>query len=242
MSRLPSELSLKKHKMKQNKSSRIDRNDWCEVSNDNIDTISNIESDIGSHYITQKKTLHSLSIFLFLALIAAGAICGMRIFNKSINNKCDSNIETKIENYLIKIQNSNNIKKKNILTRQNIERLFQNTPEMISVLQASVENQQVPIRFVQKDPFKLHIKHDGNNAILQELSNKEIASKEKLLGELKRLELQSIMDGRVPVAIINGKFYRKGDQIGKFTILTIKNSQQIVELLTEGKIYNLRME
>ncbi|QQE12005.1 hypothetical protein JD969_00580 [Planctomycetota bacterium] len=183
-------------------------------------------------------------IFIIVIIIAAGALYGMHLMNNNLS-MADSTqaIEAKIETYLTKLNNPKLMDKNDPLRRENMDLLFNDTPEIVGVLQANVSGQQIPIEYVKKDPFAMAVsKRPVQNINLRFEQQKRLKRIDQLSGEMKRLNLQSVMGGRVPVAIVDGEFYRKGDQIGNFTIVKINNKKQTVELLAEGQTFVLMMD
>ena len=74
---------------------------------------------------------------------------------------------------------------------------------------------------------------------LAELRRREERTRQ-LRGEVDRLQLQTVMIGRTPMALIGDEIVRVGDRIGSFTVTAIRPGA--VELSAEGNMYTLMME
>ena len=62
----------------------------------------------------------------------------------------------------------------------------------------------------------------------------------QIKAELEGLKLQSLLSGRKSLAVINGKVYNDGDNVGSFTITAINPTG--VRLTADGNTYTLVME
>ncbi len=112
---------------------------------------------------------------------------------------------------------------------------------------------QVPIDQVQKNPFRwdpemvADIKVDtvAKPAKNTSPSPEQIAAenRRKIEAKFNTLALNSVMDGRVPVATIAGKLVKVGDTIdGTFIVGAIRPKDRTVELLADGRTYTLTMK
>ena len=190
----------------------------------------------------QGQTVVALAI---VAVIACGAIYGMHTLNKKFQAQSHNNIasETKIETYLTKLSNQQSLAKNDPMRSENISNLLRDTPEIIGMLQSDVSEQQIPIEFVQKDPFRMGgFKRAQKSQGVDPSQQKAIRTLRALQGELQTLNLNSVMGGRIPVAVINNEFYRKGDKIGSFRIKEIHHHSQSVLLEASGQHFDLVME
>jgi len=98
-------------------------------------------------------------------------------------------------------------------------------------------NQQVPLEYVKKDPFEVAIRrptpevdHGANDRLAaRRAAEAKERQRKKITEQAERLELQTIMKGRVPVAIIDGEVLRVGQNIGDFTVTQIKDLNVTLE-------------
>lgn len=76
----------------------------------------------------------------------------------------------------------------------------------------------------------------------EDIANRNrLAERAKTRGDAAKLKLQSCMGGRVPLARIDGKFYRIGDLVGeKFIVRAIENRSATVE--ADGESFLLEMD
>ena len=68
-------------------------------------------------------------------------------------------------------------------------------------------------------------------------------NRRKIDTKFNSLTLNSVMAGRVPVAMISGKMVKVGEEIdGMFIVGAIRPKERTVELLADGRTYTLTME
>ncbi|WP_432800305.1 hypothetical protein [Poriferisphaera sp. WC338] len=194
-----------------------------------------------------KMKAHGQSALLvgIITVIAVGALYGMHMLNKNFqaqNNVSNAN-EAKIETFLTKLSNQQALAENDPLRKENINEFLNDTPEIISMLKSDVSSQQIPIEYVQKNPFNLVGGQQKNTDVsASQADQKRMRALKALQSELKTLTLNSVMGGRVPVAVINNEFYRKGDMIGSFKITEIHHHSQSLMLAAGGEQFNLVME
>jgi hypothetical protein len=83
---------------------------------------------------------------------------------------------------------------------------------------------------------------DATTKVPEDLTGKQNAMRlAKVREAASRLKLQSCMGGKVPLARIDGKFYRIGDLVNEmFIVRSIENRSAVVE--AEGETFNLEMQ
>jgi len=118
------------------------------------------------------------------------------------------------------------------------------TDAILAMFSRDLSDKQVPIEYIKKNPFRLSLPEPETTE--QEAddqpdgpSERELKLK-KLNKQLKKLELQSIMGGGQPVAVINGNLYQRGDTVGSFTLAEV--SRLKVTLKAAGETFSLTME
>ncbi len=116
------------------------------------------------------------------------------------------------------------------------------TDKVITMFIKDPTSKQVALDDVQKNPFTITMveKKHGDTGNLISVDRTRQEEKRRILDELGQMTLQSIMNGRTPVAVISGKIVRIGDQIGRFHVDHIEGVG--VTLSTKGQTYSLSME
>lgn len=115
----------------------------------------------------------------------------------------------------------------------NINSLFADIDKIVDQFEVDPSQKQVPIDYVQKNPFELH------NLTNQDTDKKgdtpansaeraRAARLKSLQDELSKMNLQSIITGKDNIAMITGKVVRAGNRVGNFKVTTIH--PQVVEL------------
>ena len=102
--------------------------------------------------------------------------------------------------------------------------------KVLTDLQATDEVKQVPLEEIQMNPFewralkpKESVKAGRAEVDPEELSRKQLeAQRQKIIDAASRLELNSVIGGRVPLARISGDMVKVGDVVGEiFTVTSI---------------------
>lgn len=187
----------------------------------------------------------SVLLIVLVAAVAGGTLYAMRLTQDDLGGaSTTTQVETKIEMYLVKLTNPSAMAEDDPLQKAQIEALFKDTDEAIRMLAADPAKKQVPVEYVKKNPFALRIvRQTADGPVDDSAAEKErLARMRALEQEVKRLNLQSVSFMRVPVATINGEFYRRGDVVGSFTIDAISAEHQAVKLVADGTAFVLRME
>jgi len=182
-------------------------------------------------------------LILVVFVIAAGTLYGMRLSQRHEGPSAQvKSAEAKIDQALAKLSNPTGVGKDDPLQSGNIDKLFQDTDSLVSVFSADMTARQVPAQFVKKNPFVFPVFQSvpmpGEDRQAQEEKSKK-ARLSKLQGELDRLELQSIMQGARPVAVINSELVQPGQTVNGFTVKAIHDFW--VQMEAEGELFTLRM-
>lgn len=193
--------------------------------------------------ILTQGTMLIVAIFL----IAAGTLYAMRAGHSEIQTSGEIDVvRKKIKDTLDRLSDPTAVRPDDPLKKENLEDLFKETDEIVEMFASDLTEQQVPPEYLKKNPFMLpqfrNVKsdkadEDQDQAKLWEAELKRMKALEKELGDL---ELQSVMQGAKPVAIINGEFYQPGDMIGSFKVKTIEALTVILE--HKDQTYVLKMK
>lgn len=121
---------------------------------------------------------------------------------------------------------------------------------ILSDLERSQSPPQALLEKIQKNPFQLDQQTVGGHAsapsidplaLGKALREKELAERAELIrNAVTAIEVNSIMDGPVPLARINGKIAREGDAIGEFLTLKAIHDRS-VDVEADGKVFTINM-
>lgn len=188
----------------------------------------------------RNKISQGTLLILLVVVIAAGSIYAMRIGQGDLSaGGVPSEVMTKIEAALARSKPSPASAGQPTTMRAS----FRDTQSIVNMFNADVSNRQVPIEYVQKNPFAL-----AGQTPAAELSQDNPADanrlrdlQRKLQGEFDRLQLQSVMaNARIPVVVIDGQFYKTGQKVGEFTITAIHDRG--VDMEAQGMKFSLSMQ
>lgn len=178
-------------------------------------------------------------LIIAIAIVAGGMLFGMRQFQGDLTaGGVNKQAEAKIEEALTKWSMPQTVASDDPLAPASIEALFRETDSIISMLSSDFRQQHVPVEYVKKNPFTLKLAETATAA--GPTVNKS-ARVEALKQDLRQFTLQTVMNGRVPIAVINGEMYRTGQQLGSFTIAKIDTAALTVTVTAEGHSFNLMM-
>lgn len=190
-----------------------------------------------------RKLNQGVVLLVIVLVVAGGALYAMRKGGSASIDTSINDVELKIEAALAQVG----------LVHANgddpqaaIVALAANTDLVIARFTADPSAQQVPIDQVQKNPFVMAgaARADEPRSNLVESTSLEDRQRERRLAELRTelsgLQLQTVMNGRSPMAVISGRVVRERDTIGSFVVVTIE--PRTVSLTAEGNSYQLTME
>ena len=203
------------------------------------------EFDIDGLGSKRPKLSQGTMLILVVSVIAAGTLFGMRISQREIVPDAKSQqVEAKIDEALAKISAPTGLDKSDPLNSANLNNLFKDTDDIVSIISTDMTQRQVPIKFIKKNPF-VHAVYQTVEAASSIDPDAEMnRAKRKLLEDLqkefKSLRLQSVMGGARPVAIIDGDLFQPGQTIGSFTVTGIEGLA--VKLESSGQTFELKME
>ena len=193
-----------------------------------------------------KKVLSQGTMLIILvAAIAAGTLYLMRVSNRETGtNAKTKTVEAKIDKALAKLSTPKSMGANDPLQPNNIKKLFEDTDDIIAMFSADLTQRQVPVNFIKKNPFVLPV----FQSVRPEAESPDAAASKKaaeervrmLRQELKRYELQSIMQGSRPVAVISGELVQPGHTLGSFKVIAIHD--RTVEVQNGGTTFTLTME
>ncbi|MCE9591364.1 MAG: hypothetical protein K8S99_12660 [Planctomycetes bacterium] len=180
-------------------------------------------------------------LILGVLVIGAGALFLMRSTQGEIMAAAGSEVEAKVEQALARLSNPQSLSVQDPLSKTNVNALFRDTDTIVAMFSADPSTHQVPLEYVQKNPFELALgKSSSESAAPGAAAVRDDGHMRRLQIELKTLKLQTIMGGARPVAVINGELYQPGQKIGSFTVRSIEGMKAV--LTAEGETFTMSME
>lgn len=184
-------------------------------------------------------------LLVLVVILGAGGIYGMRISGAKISVGAAANqFEQKVDQALKRLS-SPATAAVDPASRDNVKTLLRDSDAIMQVLDSDPTELQVPVSHVKQNPFVLlgESKPAATTAKSEDNGDKtRKAELDKLDREAAGLALQTVMRGRVPLAIINGEMYQAGQSVGSFEIARIDVDTLTVELANPLKKYVLSME
>lgn len=204
-----------------------------------------------------RKISQGTLIVLFVLIAGIGAIYVMRISTPEVSGGGAKEMEAKIEQALAKLTQPKAMAPNDPLAAGNIDSLFKDTESIVRMFASDQSQRQVPLEFVQKNPFKLPFAPEATAPAATPAAasaaptprptaatprNDGFAALRKLEAELKDYKLQMIMNGRIPVASVSGTFIKADQKLGSFTVKSVNPATMTVVLEAEGREFTLAME
>lgn len=204
------------------------------------------ESDLDLESLKPGSKLFNQGTLLIVVVAAVAAAClsTMRLSQgELISNAATKQFEAVVDTALAKLNNKESLAADDPLQHNNLSSLFQDPDEIVAVFSVDVIQQQVPIEFVQKNPFvlpKSRVVSKPTRPNTPKTIDSRTAQRSKLERELHGLQLQSVVGGPNPVAIINRKLIQVNQAVGRFKVVAIRDRG--VELVAGGHKFTLRMD
>lgn len=128
---------------------------------------------------------------------------------------------------------------------------YESPARILAQLERSRTAVQVPVDHITQDPFELNptdtsdpeaASREALRLRQQELEAARARRQAEITAAIGKLELQSVMQGRVPVARINGEICRIGSPVGdRFVVETIE-SRHVTLLDDNGERHKLSLD
>lgn len=201
------------------------------------------ELDLDALSAGRRKISQGTLIILLVVVIAAGSLYAMRLGQGDLSsNGVSADVMKKIETALARANPT-------AATGASVQNVsmhasFRDTESIVNMFNTDVTRHQVPLDYVQKNPFALPaqqpvtVENTGPNPADATRMREHQA---KLEAQSKKLTLQSVMaNARIPVVVIDGQFYKTGQQVGPFTITRIHDRG--IDLEADGLKFELTMQ
>lgn len=188
--------------------------------------------------------IQTIVLLTIVATLGAGALYFMRSTQDDIEVRGTAGLSSRIDAALGRLTNADLMSEDDPLSPRAVDRLFSDTDRVLAIFASDPAEKQVPVQYIKKNPFSIRVQRlvaeTGEPEPQIDLeARRRMAQLEQ---SFKRLQLQSVVDMRVPVAVINGDMYRRGDQIEGFSITAISSKHQAVKLNAQGRDWVLRMK
>lgn len=203
---------------------------------------------IGSERPASKLLSQGTLLVVAVAVVAAGTLYAMRVSQGDIGGETvAADVEARIEQALTKLARPDAMAHDDPLREQNMQTLFQDTQTIVDMFATDPTSEQVPLEYIKKDPFDFTIRkpdpevdHSANDRLAaRRAAEAREQALRKITREAEQLNLQTVMKGRVPVAIIDGEVLRVGQTIGSFTVTKIEGLSVTLQADTNEFILTL---
>jgi hypothetical protein len=179
-----------------------------------------------------KLLSHGTLVVLMVFVVAAGALYLMRLSNNGITTQANAEVESRIDTWLAKVANPNAMAPEDPLKKENLDELLGTTDEVLETFNFEMHKNQVPIEYVQKNPFEMPKVEEATQQVDTTDRERQLML-QKLDREFKTLKLQSIMLGQRKIAVINGELKQVGQAVGSFRIEAIDGRQVVLSAMGE---------
>jgi len=188
--------------------------------------------------------VQTIVLLTIVAALGAGALYFMRSTQDDIEVRGTAGLSSRIDAALGRLTNAELMSDDDPLSQRSVDSLFSDTDRVLAIFASDPAEKQVPIQFIKKNPFSIRVQRvvAETGEAEPQVDMEARRRMAKLEQSFKRLQLQSVVDMRVPVAVINGDMYRRGDQVEGFSIAAISSKHQAVKLNAEGRDWVLRMK
>jgi len=188
--------------------------------------------------------VHTIALLLIVATLGAGALYFMRSTQDDIEVRGTAGLSSRIDEALGRLTNAQVMSDDDPLSRRSVDSLFTDTDRVLAIFASDPAEKQVPVQYIKKNPFSIRVQRiESESGQAEPQIDLEARKRMARLEQAYRgLQLQSVVDMRVPVAVINGDMYRPGDTIDGFQVAAISSKHQAVKLQAEGRDWVLRMK
>lgn len=184
--------------------------------------------------------MQSALVMLLVVVVAAGALWTMRVTGGV--EKVDSSVsaaEQKIEQALARLKSGD---KSAALKEEHLDSLFGDTDQVVAIFENDPTKKQIEVDNLNKNPFALVVTQKKSDqaesvAAIDRVKAERMA---QLKREFDKLQLQSLLNGSTPLAVVSGKVVRAGDSVGSFDVISIGPGG--VKLSAEGNSFTLTMK
>lgn len=178
-------------------------------------------------------------VIVAVAVVAIASLYAMRLTQGDLAGSGSTEAESKIENWLIRVQNPRSLPDDSPLLPENRDDLFGDTDTILAMFADDQSKHQVPVEYVKKNPFVLPGEGVATGPALPVPDGSR--GMKALSDELEQYRLDSVMTGGArSIAVINGEFYGIGAKVGSFTIESM--DPMSVGLMADGNRFVLTID
>ena len=193
----------------------------------------------GSSSTSTGKT-QSVLIMLLVVVVAGGALWTMRVTGGV--EQVDSSVsvaEQKIEQALARLKSED---QNGGVNQDQLDSLFGDTDQVVAIFENDPTKKQVDVDNLRKNPFALVVtnKKGQQTESVAAIDRVKAERLKQLKHEFDKLQLQSLLNGATPLAVVSGKVVRAGDSVGSFDVIAIGAGG--VKLMAEGNSFTLTMK
>lgn len=186
------------------------------------------EFDVGYDGAAEGKRLAQQSGLLIglVAVLAVGVFAGMQVFGASDAEAAPATEIASIEDFIRKSQRPELVSAADPQHPDRLQAMFSDADKIVAKISRTYPEKRVSVAEIAKNPFSrpetevLEVVDVDQGEVRRA---KQIADLQK---RLDRLELQSIMgNGDRSVAVIDGEFYRGGQSLEGFRVVSIQDGR-----------------
>ena len=180
-------------------------------------------------------------LMILLLVVAGAALAAMRMGGAASIDESISDVELKIETALAQL----GVRSDEISGNGARAGMLADADQVVAIFTTDPSARQVPLEGLRGNPFIMaHGQPDRTASTpttptLSQADRERERRLEQLRMELSRLELTTVMNGRVPLAVVSGTVVREGERLGSFSVVSIE--PRSVTLTAEGNSYRLTM-
>ncbi len=125
-----------------------------------------------------------------------------------------------------------------------VDGLLYDTDTVVAIFTHDPSQKQVQIDQLAENPFAMPGAAAAPDEMIETVSNpadlRQQIRAQKIRAELKKYELQTVVEGKVPMAVISGKVVQAGQKLGSFEVKSIEKMSVILQV--DGNAYRLQMK
>ena len=192
---------------------------------------------------------HGTALIIIVAAIAGGAFYAMRATQGELSAGEDTaTAQARIEQAIAQLARPQEMAEDNPLRQDNRRELSNDTDSLIGLFTDDIARRQVPLEYVQKDPFVLYRpgrRQDGDDEDEKRVITREeveapfLARERQLRRQVERLNISGVVGN---TASIGGGNVRAGDKLDQLTVVGISRQGVVlesdplrIELKTDGR-------
>jgi hypothetical protein len=206
-----------------------------------------LESSMGVGAATgpaKKKINEGMLLLAVVLAVAAGVLFLMRKTGAATIDQSLAAVELKIEQALAQAGVVNGASPAG--DAKGLEAFLRNSDDVVALFLNDPSNKQVAPENLKKNPFYRLIAlkpSDDKPQIVQTMTaeqREQQLRQQQLRAEVSMLQLQTVMQGRTPIAVISNRVVREQETLGSFTVVAIE--PRSVVLAADGNSYRLTMK